>query len=132
MLEQLSPSRALGELAWGDTGWIGNTRGCFERQLTCGVCGQNNLKINNLRRGRSPSGCNHFPETCPANGSMSLAGRPFLLKSICCRNPATVRLEERDKTLNGIYSRTGATNSIALKPLQREIYAVLIWIRIFS
>jgi hypothetical protein len=23
-----------------------------------------------------------FPKTCPANGSMSLAGRPFLLKSL--------------------------------------------------
>src|SRR5882757_3768726 len=80
MLEQLSPSHAPGELAWGDTGWIGNTRGCFERQLTCGVCGQNNLKINNLRRGRSPSGCNHFPETCPANGSMSLAWPAFSSK----------------------------------------------------
>src|SRR6201992_2643158 len=82
MLTQLSPSRALGELAWGDTGWIGNTRGCFERQLTCGVCGQNNLKINNWRRGRSPSGCNHFPETCPANGSMSLAWPAFSSKNL--------------------------------------------------
>src|SRR5712672_3044108 len=62
------------------TGWIGNTRGCFERQLTCGVCGQNNLKISSLRRGRSPSGCNHFPETCPAYGSMSLAWPAFSSK----------------------------------------------------
>src|SRR5438552_19010272 len=82
MLEQLSPSRALGELAWGDTWWIGNTRGCFERQLTCGVCGQNNLKIKNLRRGRSASGCNHFPETCPAYGLMSLAWAAFSFENL--------------------------------------------------
>jgi len=55
---------------------IGDTGRSFVRNLACGVCDQSNLRIN-LRRGRSPSGCNHSLQTCPANGVRSLPGRPF-------------------------------------------------------
>jgi hypothetical protein len=59
-----------------------------------------------------------FPKTCPANGidSLWLAGL-FFKKSLLPRTgdhaPAV-----RDKTLFGIYSRSGAVSSIALKMLQ--------------
>ena len=51
---------------------------------------------------------------------MSLVRPAFSSKYLRCRNPATVRLEERDSTLPGIYSLTGVVNSIALKLRQRE------------
>ena len=116
----LRPERAQTRREGDSTGWIGNTGDCFMRQQTCGLCGQNNLKQNYLRRGRLPSGCIHSLQTCPANGSMSLVGPAFSSKYLRCRNPATMRLEERDSTLPGIYSLTGVVNSIALKLRQRE------------
>ena len=81
VLEQLCRDRARGERGSCVTWWIGDTRRCFERQQAFGVCDQNNLKINDLRRGRSPSGCIHFPSNLSGHRiDMSLAGRPFLLK----------------------------------------------------
>jgi hypothetical protein len=44
----------------------------------------------------------YFPKTCPANGSMSLPGRPFLLKVLCSAAGA-LRQRERVNPLNGIW-----------------------------
>ena len=64
-----------------------DTMGGFLRMRACGVCGQNYLKIRYLRRGRSPSGCNHFPETCPANGSI-VSGWPAFSSKVLLPLPA--------------------------------------------
>lgn len=69
-------------------------------------------------------------QTCPANGSMSLVWPAFSskdLKNLCCRQPATVRLEQRDSTLNGIYSRAGVVSSIALKLRQSQRPGRFLW-----
>lgn len=119
-LQQLRLERTLTERDWGITGKIGNARGCFERQQACGVCDQNNLIFKYSRRGRSPSGCNHFPETCPANGSMSLTGRPFLIKFIMPltgdRAPGSSGMDPGRHLQPNI-----AVSSIALNLLHRKV-----------
>ena len=74
---------------------IGDTGRSFERNQACGVCDQSNLR-SNLRRGRLPPGCSHFPLNLSGQRSISHLASLFLKSKICpFREPGALRQLER-------------------------------------
>jgi hypothetical protein len=95
VMEELGPVRDGAKLLE-----TSDTMGGFLRLRACGVCGQNNLI--KLRRGRLPSECDHISlKPVRPTESMSLPGRPFLLK-VFLSAAGALRQRERVRTLNGI------------------------------
>ena len=128
---EICRGRAPEERGQGDTMEIGNTRGCFKRQETSGVCGPNSvrIKIRTLRRGRSPSGCNHSlkpvrPTESIVSGWPAFSSKKSLLPHTSDLAPCSSGI----KTLISIYSRSCAAYSIALKMLHGPVLGKILFL----